>query len=59
MKGSRSIKEEYSEVGFASVKIRIGTFNKLKKHKDETNVPMAAFIDDAVKEKFKKLRKNY
>lgn len=50
-------KESAGEAGFVSVKIRTSTFVKLKAYKEKTRIPMAAFIDKAVEEKFKKIKK--
>jgi hypothetical protein len=44
------------QTGFETIRIRRTTFLKLKAYKEDTRVPMSAFVDKAVDERLKKLK---
>lgn len=55
-KGGNNNSSSGEESAFESIKIRKTTILKLKAYKENTNVPMSAFVDKAVDERLKKLK---
>ena len=51
-----SMKEKYQKPKFENVKVRRDVLNKVRQHKEDTRMPIIAFVETAIEEKLSKTK---
>lgn len=50
------MKEKYLKPKFENVKVRSAVLDRVRKHKDDTRVPIIVFVETAIEEKLSKTK---